>query len=131
MHPVHGKITVAKGKLILIFINFDLIITYNNIGLPIKVIDTEDGGKDDAADQWKVEGCKELIPVITKVDKDLSKAGYKTLGVSVKINDGPFQFVGILPMLDPPRHDTAKTIKNLVNAGLYLIRVNTNNYLYI
>lgn len=55
------------------------------------------------------------------VDLKFSKAGYKTLGISVKIKDGPFRFVGILPMLDPPRHDTAKTIKNLVNAGKYNI----------
>lgn len=46
------------------------------------------------------------------------QAGYKTLGVAVKFNDEPFQFVGILPMLDPPRHDTAHTIRNLVAAGI-------------
>ena len=46
------------------------------------------------------------------------QAGYKTLGVAVKFNDEPFRFVGILPMLDPPRHDTAHTIKNLVAAGI-------------
>ena len=79
--------------------------------MPIKVIDTADGGEDDAADQWKVENFKSLIPTVVKVDRDFSKAGYKTLGVSVKINDGPFRFVGILPMLDPPRHDTAQTIR--------------------
>jgi H+-transporting ATPase len=43
----------------------------------------------------------------------------------VKINDGPFRFVGILPMLDPPRHDTAHTIKNLVAAG---IQVKVSDY---
>lgn len=43
----------------------------------------------------------------------------------MKINDGPFRFVGILPMLDPPRHDTAHTIKNLVAAG---IQVKVSDY---
>ncbi len=56
--------------------------------------------------------------IVKKVDYDFSKAGYKTLGVAVKINNNPWVFCGILPMLDPPRHDTAQTIKNLVNAGI-------------
>jgi hypothetical protein len=38
--------------------------------------------------------------------------------VAVKFNEEPFRFVGILPMLDPPRHDTAHTIRNLVAAGI-------------
>lgn len=110
-HPVHGTVTIAKG-------------------LPIKVIDTEDGNKDDAVDQWKVEGFETLIPTVVVVDKNFSKAGYKTLGVSVKVNNGPFKFVGILPMLDPPRHDTAQTIKNLVDAGIR-VKMCTGDHLNI
>ncbi|RYY89515.1 hypothetical protein EON63_00610 [archaeon] len=45
-----------------------------------------------------------------KVDYDFSKAGYKTLGVVVKINDGPFVFCGILPMLDPPRYELCMNV---------------------
>ena len=65
-----------------------------------------------------------------KVDFNFSKAGYKTLGVAVKINDDPYVFCGILPMLDPPRHDTAKTIKNLVNAGIE-VKMITGDHLNI
>ena len=64
------------------------------------------------------------------MDRDFSKAGYKTLGVSVKINDGPFKFVGILPMLDPPRHDTKQTIANLIRAGIR-VKMITGDHLNI
>lgn len=60
----------------------------------------------------------------------LLQAGYKTLGVAVKFNDEPFRFVGILPMLDPPRHDTAQTIRNLVAAGIK-VKMITGDHLNI
>jgi H+-transporting ATPase len=110
-HPKVGKITIAKG-------------------LPNKVLDTADGGVDDADDQWKCQDYLKLRDEVKKVDYDFSKAGYKTLGVAVKINDGPFIFCGILPMLDPPRHDTAQTIRNLVNAGIE-VKMITGDHLNI
>eukprot|EP01032_Pedospumella_encystans_P012369 gene12369-14317_t len=61
-HPKIGRITIAKG-------------------LPTKVLDTADGGKDDAADQWVVKDANKLKAVVEKTDYDFSKAGYKTLGV--------------------------------------------------
>ena len=110
-HPKHGRVTIGKGA--------------SN-----KVLDTSDHGVDDAADQWKVENLNTLREQVLKVDYDFSKAGYKTLGIVVKFNDGPFRFVGILPMLDPPRHDTAQTIKNLVNAGIN-VKMITGDHLNI
>lgn len=110
-HPKIGKITIAKG-------------------LPNKVLDTSDGGVDDAADQWKVQDAEKLRAEVKRVDYEFSKAGYKTLGVVVKINDGPFVYCGILPMLDPPRHDTAQTIKNLVNSGIE-VKMITGDHLNI
>lgn len=110
-HPKVGKITIAKG-------------------LPTKVLDTADGGVDDAADQWVVQDADKLRAIVKKTDLDFSKAGYKTLGIVVKINDGPFVYCGILPMLDPPRHDTAQTIKNLVNAGIE-VKMITGDHLNI
>lgn len=110
-HPTKGTITVVKG-------------------LPNKVLDTTDGGIDDATDQWQCENCDELKPIIKKVDFNFSKVGYKTLGVAVKINDGPFKYVGVLPMLDPPRHDTAETLRNLQNAGIE-VKMITGDHLNI
>lgn len=110
-HPSIGRITIAKG-------------------LPTKVLDTADGGADDAADQWKCDNFEKLKEIVKKVDVDFSKAGYKTLGVAVKVNDNPWVFAGILPMLDPPRHDTAQTIRNLVNAGIE-VKMITGDHLNI
>lgn len=110
-HPVLGNVTIAKG-------------------LPAKVIDTENGGVDDASDQWKVDGVERVYPEVSKIDYDLSKSGYKTLGVSIKINDGPFRFVGILPMLDPPRVDSEQTIKYLQAAGVE-VKMITGDHLNI
>jgi H+-transporting ATPase len=110
-HPVHGKVTVSKG-------------------LPNKVLDTADGGEDEAEDQWTCDRFAELKPIIKKVDFDFSKAGYKTLGVAVKIGDGPWKYVGILPMLDPPRHDTKQTIANLNAAGIE-VKMITGDHLNI
>lgn len=42
-------------------------------GLPAKVMNTADGGEDDAADQWIVENFKEMSPEVAKADKDFSK----------------------------------------------------------
>jgi H+-transporting ATPase len=93
-------------------------------------MDTADGGEDDALDQWKVENYKEMSPEVSRADIDFSKAGYKTLGVAVKFNDEPWRFVGILPMLDPPRHDTAQTIKNIQAAGIK-VKMITGDHLNI
>lgn len=110
-HPKYGNVTVSKG-------------------LPNKVINTADGGEDDADDQWVVENYDKLKKVVADTDAKLSKTGYKTLGVSVQIGNGPFKFVGILPMLDPPRHDTAQTIRNLRSAGIN-VKMITGDHLNI
>lgn len=49
-----GNVTIAKG-------------------LPAKVMDTADGGADDALDQWVVENFKEMSPEVSVADKDFSK----------------------------------------------------------
>jgi H+-transporting ATPase len=110
-HPVYGSVMIGKG-------------------LVNKVIDTAQGGVDDAEDQWSVEHAKELLPSVQKIDSNLSKAGYKTIGVSIKLENQPWRFVGVLPMLDPPRHDTAQTIRNLLNAKVR-VKMITGDHLNI
>lgn len=110
-HPSKGTVTIAKG-------------------LIAKVLNTEDGGKDDAADQWKVENYENISKKILELDKELSVAGYKTLGVAVKIGGSAWKFVGILPQLDPPRHDSALTVKNLMDAGIE-VKMITGDHLNI
>jgi H+-transporting ATPase len=95
-------------------------------GLPAKIIDTEAGGVDDHECQWKVEGVddKQYIKSIVDADSRLSRAGYKTIAIAVcdgdarKENHGPWKFVGLVPMLDPPRADTRATIESLQHANI-------------
>ncbi len=51
-----------------------------------------------------------------KVD-ELADQGYRTLGVASKTN-GHWSFLGLLPMLDPPREDSKKVIHQAQEEGL-------------
>ena len=55
----------------------------------------------------------------------MSSTGYKTIAIAMCFGDarkedyGPWKFVGIMPMLDPPREDTtAATIVSLHHANI-------------
>jgi len=51
---------------------------------------------------------------------DLAAKGYRTLGVARSLNEDSWEFMGILPLFDPPREDSASTI---ANAGKHGIRI--------
>jgi H+-transporting ATPase len=95
-------------------------------GLPAKIVDTEAGGKDEHEIQWKVDKYQDtaFLNQIRDKDKELSSAGYKTIGIAMCEGDARneekvvWKFVGLLPMLDPPRADTARTIHSLHNANI-------------
>ena len=44
--------------------------------------------------------------------------GFRSLGVARKRADCPWELLGIVPCLDPPRHDTAKTVREAQALGL-------------
>eukprot|EP00579_Thalassiosira_antarctica_P028710 CAMPEP_0202013878 /NCGR_PEP_ID=MMETSP0905-20130828/27516_1 /ASSEMBLY_ACC=CAM_ASM_000554 /TAXON_ID=420261 /ORGANISM="Thalassiosira antarctica, Strain CCMP982" /LENGTH=961 /DNA_ID=CAMNT_0048573587 /DNA_START=185 /DNA_END=3070 /DNA_ORIENTATION=+ len=96
-------------------------------GLPAKILDTEAGAPDDHELQWKVDRVndKAFVEQVTSVDKDLSVNGYKTIAIAVcegnarELGDAAvWKFAGLLPMLDPPRHDTPATIESLHRANI-------------
>lgn len=49
---------------------------------------------------------------------EFASRGFRALGVARKIGDQPWQILGIVPCLDPPRYDTAKTIAEAQRLGL-------------
>jgi len=69
---------------------------------------SDDGGK-----QWAVENYESMSAEAHKADAELGVTGFKTLAVAVSINGGPMKFAGILPIMDPPRHDTKETIAKI------------------
>jgi len=54
--------------------------------------------------------------------------GYRTLGVAVKRGDEPvFQFVGLMPMYDPPREDSAELVAEARRLGVQIKMVTGDN----
>ncbi|WP_456366924.1 plasma-membrane proton-efflux P-type ATPase [Thermococcus sp.] len=66
--------------------------------------------------------------VMEKVD-ELAKKGYRTLGVAVDFGDG-WKFVGLIPLFDPPRDDSASTVKFLQRNGIR-VRMITGDHIAI
>ena len=96
-------------------------------GLPAKILDTEAGAPDDHELQWKVDRIKDhaFIKGVNATDTQLSASGYKTIAIAVcegnarDLGDAAvWKFAGLLPMLDPPREDTAATIESLHHANI-------------
>ena len=49
---------------------------------------------------------------------DFATRGFRSLGVARKRGEGQWEILGIMPCMDPPRHDTAKTINEAKTLGL-------------
>merc|ERR1719158_1941161 len=73
---------------------------------------------EDEGIQWEVANYDTMQNDATDADAKMGISGFKTLGVMVQKGDGPFQFAGILPIMDPPRKDTKDTIANIKSANV-------------
>lgn len=54
---------------------------------------------------------KRSVIVTHKLMQEVPERTKESLG-------GPWQFVGLLPLFDPPRHDSAETIRQALNLGV-------------
>jgi len=66
----------------------------------------------------------------TKADQaigDFAAKGYRTLGVARSEDDGPWQFLGIIPLFDPPREDSTETIRQTRFHGIAVKMVTGDN----
>ena len=57
----------------------------------------------------------------------LAGKGYRTLGVARRDADGPWRFLGLLPLFDPPRDDSAATVAEVKRMGLDVRMVTGDN----
>jgi H+-transporting ATPase len=84
------------------------------------------------------KGAPQVILALTKLSgSDLEKAsqmvnslasrGYRTIGVALAEDDGPWGFLGILPLLDPPRPDSKSTIARARAYGVKVKMVTGDN----
>jgi len=62
-----------------------------------------------------------------KIVNDLAAKGYRTLGVARSDGKESWQFLGILPLFDPPREDSAETIANAKAHGITIKMVTGDN----
>lgn len=60
----------------------------------------------------------QVKPAVNKVVNDFAAEGFRALGVARAEGDGPWQFVGVLPLFDPPRDDAKETIATAVKMGV-------------
>jgi H+-transporting ATPase len=84
------------------------------------------------------KGAPQVILGLAKLSAvDLEKAqqavngfasrGYRTIGVAVAQEDSPWAFLGILPLLDPPRPDSKSTIARAREYGVQVKMVTGDN----
>jgi H+-transporting ATPase len=62
-----------------------------------------------------------------KLVDDLAAKGYRTLGVARTEGEGAWRFLGILPLFDPPRDDSAETIAQAGRHGIEVKMVTGDN----
>jgi len=113
-------------KRVVAFVKIDGKIVTIAKGLVGKVLNTRHGNIDESDIQWQCEGYDDPAwrSRIEERDVDLGKTGYKTIGIAISycdarvVKDPKFEFVGLLPMIDPPRHDTKATIEALHEANI-------------
>jgi H+-transporting ATPase len=109
--------------------------------VPFNPVDkrTEATVKDEAGHSfWVTKGAPQVILDLAKVSADVrAKAeqavnafaakGYRTLGVARAEHEGAWSFLGILPLFDPPREDSASTIQDAERHGVQVKMVTGDN----
>lgn len=60
----------------------------------------------------------EVKPAVDKAVDEFAARGFRSLGVARAGEDGKWQFVGVLPLFDPPRDDAKATIATAVQMGV-------------
>jgi H+-transporting ATPase len=65
-----------------------------------------------AADAGQVRG------VVEEVVNGFAARGFRSLGVAKSEKDGPWRFLGVLPLFDPPREDSRATIATASQMGV-------------
>ncbi len=68
----------------------------------------------------------QAAPVDAKVE-ELARKGYRTIGVARTNGEGQWNFLGLLPLFDPPRADSAATVKQAGEHGVSVKMVTGDN----
>ena len=60
----------------------------------------------------------QVKPAADKAVNDFAERGFRSLGVARSDQDGPWKFLGVLPLFDPPRDDAKATIAQARQMGV-------------
>ena len=61
---------------------------------------------------------EQVKPAVDKAVNEFAARGFRSLGVARADQDGQWQFVGVLPLFDPPRVDAKETIATALAMGV-------------
>jgi len=60
----------------------------------------------------------QIKPAVEKAVNEFAARGFRSLGVARAEGDGQWQFLGVLPLFDPPREDAKATIATALRMGV-------------
>jgi H+-transporting ATPase len=60
----------------------------------------------------------QVKPAAEKAVKEFAARGFRSLGVARAEGEGPWQFLGVLPLFDPPREDAKATVETARQMGV-------------
>ena len=64
------------------------------------------------------ENKEKLTDNLNKQIDEFASKGFRTLGSAKTSNNGEWEYVGLIPLFDPPRDDSAETIKTAEDMGV-------------
>ena len=56
-------------------------------------------------------------PAVEKAVNEFAARGFRSLGVARAEQEGKWQFIGVLPLFDPPRDEAKETIASAARDG--------------
>ncbi len=69
----------------------------------------------------------EAAVAIQRTVEALAEKGYRTLAVAWKKGEAPLELIGLIPLIDPPREDSAEVIRKMAEYGVRVKMVTGDN----
>ena len=73
---------------------------------------------------------EEITSEVEAIADSFATLGYRSIAVAKKVLDGPWQFLGVISLFDPPREESASTIQKAFSLGV-VIKMVTGDHLAI
>jgi len=100
-----------KGYQAIHFQPFDAVHKRTEATVKAKDGKTVQGDEGRAAGYFGIVGqCRQVKSAVDKAVNEFAARGFRSLGVARADQEGKWQFVGVLPLFDPPREDAKATI---------------------